>query len=65
MARARQKQTKAEAPPGPDIETGAGKQRVVYSAFFGPRNEEISTFINVLPNCELAENEHLLSPPVQ
>ncbi len=41
------------------IETGAGKQTVVYSAGFGPRDEEICTFITVLPNCELAENEHL------
>jgi hypothetical protein len=30
---------------------------------FGPRDEEIGSFITVMPNCELAENDHL-SPPL-
>jgi hypothetical protein len=47
------------------IETGAGNQTVVYSAGFGQSNEEISTFITFLPNCELAVNEHLSPPPAQ
>ncbi len=47
--------------------TCASEQTVIYSASFGPRNEEICTFISVLPNCELPEleNEHLLPPPAQ
>ncbi len=47
------------------IETGACNQTVVYSAGVGPRNEEIGTFITVLPNCELAENDLLSPPPAQ
>ncbi len=33
------------------IQTCAGEQTVVYSAGFGQRNEEISTYITFLPNC--------------
>ncbi len=47
------------------VRTCAGEQTVVYSAGFGQRNEEISMFKTVLPNCELAENEHLSPPPAQ
>ncbi len=45
--------------------TCAGEQTVVYSAGFGPSDEEISMFLTVLLNCKLAENEHLSPPPVQ
>jgi hypothetical protein len=43
----------------------AGEQTVVYSAGFGQLNEEISTFMTVLPDCELAENDLLSPPPAQ
>jgi hypothetical protein len=69
---------KLQPPPGPGglvesachqsyIKTGtsAGNQTVVYSACFGLRNDKISKFITVWPNCELAENELLSPPPAQ
>ncbi len=47
------------------IKTCAGEQTVVYSAGFGQRNEEISTYITFVLNCNFAENDLLLPPPVQ